>query len=76
MIKKTITLTEKDAYILWNVICWFDKLTPYRLKSDLYKVFNKRDREKFDRLYDLRIMERFRSVGKSIERHPDWLLKK
>ena len=79
---KEIQLTAKEAYILWSVICWWNKenqrkkepKVTHKLKVKLFNVMTDEQRYRFQNKYENWEQARIVEIGLWIkEKHPEWL---
>lgn len=82
--KIEIKLSEKEAFVLWSIMCWFDEpLVAHSLKArfagELRRFWNSEwlngpRRNSLDKRYEKKIMQNIAKTGTYIEkRHPEWI---
>ena|ERR1035437_3248258 len=57
-------LTQKEAFLLWSIICWFYKPITSQLKYKLYFLINKKSHLDLHEKYDQAIYTRMVEIGK------------
>ena len=69
-------LTKKEAYLVWSIICWFERpLITSTLKYKLYPQLGHETQQKMRAKYDTEIIKRIVELGLRINKHhPEWLL--
>lgn len=74
IISQKVDITDKEAYLIWAIICWFSGLVTSSLKYKLYSLMNEKKRIKMGKMYDKEIMKRIVYLGEFItSKHPEWL---
>jgi hypothetical protein len=70
-----VKLTEKEAFLLWSIACWFDKPITSTLKYKLYNdKLSYKQRSELKEKFDKKIMQELSKTGVYIkERHPEWI---
>ncbi len=72
--EKTIKLTPKEAYLIWSVICWWQKPFTYKLKAKLCNFIGEENRQRLDKQYENFEIAGLVNTGCFIkERHPEWI---
>lgn len=52
--EKTISLTPKEAYLLWSIAIWFGSSTPritFALMEKLFAVMTEKERSRFRKMF-------------------------
>ena len=71
---KKVNLTEKEAFLLWTVACWFEKPITSTLKYKLFDAVNEKRRKEMDKKYEKEIIKQIADKGTFIaEEHPEWI---
>ncbi len=73
MKKYTVTLSEKELFILWSIACWFNEPVTSTLKFKLAGLAYSKKRKELEKRYANKILKRFVSVAESVAKHPEWL---
>ena len=78
--KYTIELTQKEAFILWSVITWFERPIAYHtLKARLANIVFKdqKAKQRLMKAFEVPILKRIVNIGEWVtKRHPEFLEEK
>lgn len=60
-------LTNKERYIVWAIVTWFNFPATSELKGKLYPGIEGPERARYQRLYDRKIEDRIIELGPRLE---------
>ncbi len=77
MKKYKVEFTEKELYLVWSLVCWFNKPFTSSLKYKLAGLASSPRRKHYDKKFEKKIISMIARIGISIkEKHPEWLKEK